>query len=142
MPHRESGEEVRIHVRLYPGRQPDDRLITWLAQFGDSSHGVKSQAIKGALLRGIGERRDQDITADRTEGKGTEGAAARISDLSTIRQVVEAGVASALARCGGHAALFPDASRAEDDEVQGTLDHLCSELLIAAGDPEVPAGDP
>ena len=142
MSDRKGNKMLDIHLRLYRRRPADSRLIAWLAQFSDGARGVRSEAIKGALLWGIGERHDQDATADKTEGKGTEGAAAQIQDLSAIRQVVEAAVASALARCGGHAALLPGASRAEDDEVQGTLDRLCGELLIAAGDPEVPAGEP
>ena len=78
---------------------------------------------------------------DPSGGKGThtEGGKARIPDLSAIRQVVEAAVASDLARCSGQTALFPGTSQAEDDEVQRTLDRLCGELLITAADPEVPA---
>ena len=142
MPNRKGSKVVDIHLRLYRRRPTDDRLIKWLAQFDDRPRGAKSEAIKGAMRRGIGERRDQDTTADKTEGKGTEEATAGIQDLSAIRQVVEAAVAAALARCGGQTTLFPGPSQAEDDEVQGTLDRLCGELLISAGDPEVPDGDP
>jgi hypothetical protein len=50
MPRRRRGK-VEIKIRLYPGR--DDELIQWQAQFDDQSYGVKTQAMKEALRKGI-----------------------------------------------------------------------------------------
>ena len=51
MPRRRKGK-VEIKIRLYPDR--DDELIQWQAQFDGQPYGVKTQAVKEALRRGIG----------------------------------------------------------------------------------------
>jgi hypothetical protein len=44
---------VETRIRLYPGQDDDDKLISWLEQFEDTPYGTKQQAVKAALLRGI-----------------------------------------------------------------------------------------
>jgi len=46
---------IETRIRLYPGQESDQALIAWLAQFDDAPYGAKQQAVKAALLRGIGE---------------------------------------------------------------------------------------
>ena len=121
MRNRKGRSVVDIHSTLDHRRPAGHRPIAWLTQFDDAARGLKSKALKRAPLPGLDEGHDPDAAADQPGGRGTE-----TNQGSALRQVVEAAVA---------ATLFPDASQAEDDEVQGTLDHLCSELLIAAGDP-------
>ena len=141
MSHGESRRKVHIHLRLYPARQPDSKLIAWLAQFDGSGQGAKSEAIKEALLRGIGEARGAGTGL---EGPGAKAEAAegipQLQALGAIRQVVEAAVTSALARSTSATILFASTSQTEDDEVQTTLDRLCDDLLITSADPDVPTG--
>ena len=100
--------EVQLHVRLYPGQ--DDELLRWLEQFDDRPYGVKSQAVKEALLRGI-------------EGAAVSGGAPAI-DLSEVRRVVEAAVETALSRFQGQVVAATVPPSTEDDEADDLLDTL------------------
>ncbi|MBC7250507.1 MAG: hypothetical protein H5T62_09505 [Anaerolineae bacterium] len=110
------GKTVELKIRFYPGQ--DDELIRWLEQFNDKPYGVKSQAVKEALRRGIGD------AAARQEN-------AAPLDLAEVRQVVEAAVATALAHFEGQvigaAAANPPQ---EDEEVEDILDQLETALVL------------
>jgi hypothetical protein len=87
-------------VRLYRDRELDRALIDWLDQFQDTHYGVKTQAIKEALLRGIGQvTQEEKTTAPVHVDAATIQAAieeAMEETMLRIRRVVEAGVNSAL----------------------------------------------
>ena len=109
---------VEFRIRLYPGQ--DDELIRWLEQFNDKPYGVKSQAVKEALLRGIGS----------DPGRPTASATPAL-DLAEVRQVVEAAMSTALARfegqvIGAAAANPPE----EDEETEDLLDSLEAALVL------------
>jgi len=89
---RRKPNEIRLHIRLYPGQ--DDDLIQWLEQFNDKPYGAKSQAVKEALRRSIGQP-DQPIDPIHQVNPLN-----RVT-LAEVRQVVEAAVATALARFEG-----------------------------------------
>jgi hypothetical protein len=109
---------VRLHLRLYAGQ--DDELIRWLEQFDDQPYGAKTQAVKDALLRGLGE----------APGQASGPAAATAAwDLSDVRRVVEAAVETALARFGGQV-ITPTVAPSEDDEAEGLLDALGESLVL------------
>jgi len=109
--------EIRLNIRLYPGQ--DDELIRWLEQFNDKPYGVKSQAVKEALLRGMGS------------GNPGQGDAAPAVDLAEVRQVVEAAVATALARFKGQVSgAVPATPPEEDEEVEDILDQLEAALIL------------
>jgi hypothetical protein len=114
---RRSKGKVEIKIRLYPGR--DDALIQWQAQFEDQPYGVKTQAVKEALRRGIGVEAFQATVA------------APALDLVEVRRVVEAAVASALGRFEGQmvgaAAATPDE---EDDDVEDLLEGFQYSLVL------------
>lgn len=106
--------DVQLHIRLYPGQ--DDELLRWLEQFVDQPYGVKTQAIKETLLRGI---------------EGCPGSTPASSlDLSEIRRVVEAAIESGLARFEGRMAPGAMAVAQEDDETEGLLDALGEALVL------------
>ena len=108
MPRRRRGM-VEIKIRLYPGR--DEELIQWQAQFDDQPYGVKTQAMKDALRRGIGTEPLQATVA------------APALDLVEVRRVVEAAVVSALGRFEGQVVGATTANPAEeDDEVEDLLE--------------------
>jgi hypothetical protein len=106
--------EVQLHIRLYPGQ--DDELLHWLEQFDDRPYGLKSQAVKEALLRGIGD------------GSHTGGSPA--VDLSEVRRVVEAAVETALSRLQGPVGAAPGSLSTEDDEAEDLLDALGEALVL------------
>ena len=125
------GEQKRaeIRIRLYPGQ--DDDLIPWLEQYENQPHGVKTQAVKGALRRGLGTERMQSMAPPP--------ASEHLIDLSRqslveIRQVVEAAVASAMSRfactleAGG--ATCGTTTTEEDDPVEDLLDTLGKALVL------------
>ena len=122
MPRRRSGK-VEIKIRLYPSR--DDELIEWLAQFDNQPYGIKTQAVKEALRRGIG-----------TEPLQATVAAPEL-DLAEIRRIVEAAITSALSRfaCtprGEGEGVGAEATRAaqEDDEVEELLEGYQYSLVL------------
>ena len=116
MPRRRRGT-VEIKIRLYPGR--DDELIEWQAQFDDQPYGVKTQAVKEALRRGIGT---EPLQATDT---------VPALDLVEVRQVVEAAVASALSRFEGQVVDAAAATPAEeDDEVEDLLEGFQYSLVL------------
>jgi hypothetical protein len=106
--------EVQLHIRLYPGQ--DDELLHWLEQFDDRPYGVKSQAVKEALLRGV-------------EGAAAPGGAPVI-DLSEVRRVVEAAVETALSRFQGQVVAATTLPSAGDDEADDLLDALGEALVM------------
>jgi hypothetical protein len=106
--------EVQLHIRLYPGQ--DDELLHWLEQFDDRPYGVKSQAVKEALLRGV-------------EGAAAPGGASVI-DLSEVRRVVEAAVETALSRFQGQVVAATVPPSTEDDEADDLLDALGENLVL------------
>jgi len=108
-----------IRARLYPGQ--DDDLIRWLEQFDGQPYGVKSQAVKEALRRGIGG-------GDPGQMSSTPAPAV---DLAEIRQVVEAAVTQALARFEGQVAGAAVAAPAEEnEETEALLDNLEAALVL------------
>lgn len=113
--------EVRLYIRLYPGQ--DDELIHWLEQFNDKPYGVKSQAVKEALLRGIGGDAP-------TQAHGGNVNAAL--DLAEMRKVVEAAVATVLtdfqSRVSDAAATAHPLE--EDEELEEILDSLEAVLIL------------
>ena len=109
---------VEFRIRLYSGQ--DDELIRWLEQFNDKPYGVKSQAVKEALLRGIGSDPDRPTTS-----------AAPAVDLAEVRRVVEAAVATALARFEGQVSgAVPATPPEEDEETEDLLDSLGAALTL------------
>jgi len=106
--------EVQLHIRLYPGQ--DDELLHWLEQFDDRPYGLKSQAVKEALLRGMGDE------------SHTGGSPA--IDLSEVRRVVEAAVETALSRLQGQMVAAPGSPPTEDDEAEELLDALGEALVL------------
>ena len=116
MPRRSKGK-VEIKIRLYPGR--DDELIQWQAQFDDQPYGVKTQAVKEALCRGIGA---QPLQAT---------GAAPALDLVEVRRVVEAAVVSALGRFEGQVVgATTTTPTEEDDEVEDLLEGFQYSLVL------------
>ena len=109
---------VEFRIRLYSGQ--DDELIRWLEQFNDKPYGVKSQAVKEALLRGIGSDPGQPTAA-----------AIPALDLAEVRRVVEAAVATALARFEGQVSgAVPAHPPEEDEETEDLLDSLGAALTL------------
>ena len=106
--------EVQLHIRFYPGQ--DDELLHWLEQLDDRAYGLKSQAVKEALLRGI-------------EGGSNAGGSPAI-DLSEVRRVVEAAVETALSRLQGQMVAAPSPPSIEDDEAEELLDALGEALVL------------
>jgi hypothetical protein len=108
--------EVHLSLRLYWGQ--DDDLISWLEQFDGQPYGVKTQVVKEALRRGL------------SAGVGQAAAAPPALDLAEVRRVVEAAIASALARFEGQMTGAPGAAPGEDDEAEGLLDALGNSLVL------------
>jgi len=106
--------EVHLHIRLYP--EQDDELLHWLEQLDDRPYGLKSQAVKEALLRGI-------------EG-GSDAGGSTATDLSEVRRVVEAAVETALSRWQGQMVVAPSPSPTEDNEAEDLLDALGEALVL------------
>ena len=116
MPRRQRGK-VEIKIRLYRGQ--DDELIQWQAQFDDQPYGVKTQAVKEALRRGIGVEPLQATVV------------APALDLVEVRRVVEAAVTSALGRFEGQVDGATTATPAEeDDEVEDLLEGFQYSLVL------------
>lgn len=101
-------------LRLRPGQ--DDDLIRWLEQMDGRPYGVKSQAVKEAIRRGIGQVTPQNSTP--------------VVDLGEIRAVVEAAVESALARLEGIAVARAVSGTDQDDETEALLDSLDAALVM------------
>jgi hypothetical protein len=108
--------EVRLHLRFYVGQ--DDEVIRWLEQLDDQPYGTKTQAIKAALLRGIGGDSDQAT------------AALPALDLGEVRRVVEAAVTTALSRFEGQMGRVTIGLPTEEDETEDLLDALESALVL------------
>ena len=105
---------LELRVRLYPGS--DDDLLRWLAGMEGQPYGMKSQAVKEALRRGL--------------GVGLPAApAGAVVDLAEIRAVVEAAVEAALARLEGAVVARP-AEPSADDEAERLLDALGEVLML------------
>jgi hypothetical protein len=133
--------ESEIRVRLYPGMDPDSRLIEWIEQFEDRPYGDKSKAIKEALLRGIDGGGETATTRANLDAETLREAIAAIladiiPDLSEIRQVVEVGVLSALSQSGSRLGAVSAGSIEEDDETEALLDALADELVITSDELE------
>jgi hypothetical protein len=124
MPRRQRGK-VEIKIRLYPGQ--DDELIQWQAQFDDQPYGVKTQAVKEALRRGVGVEHvlsGAEATLEAT-------VAAPAPDLVEVRRVVEAAVVSALGRFEGPVVGAAAATPAEeDDEGEDLLEGFQYSLVL------------
>ena len=115
MPRRKRGT-VEIKIRLYPGQ--DDELIEWQAQFNDQPYGVKTQAMKEALRKGVGV------------GSLQATVSAPALDLAEVRRVVEAAVASALGRFEGNVVCATATTTAEEDEVENLLEGFQYSLVL------------
>jgi hypothetical protein len=130
MPRRRSGK-VEIKIRFYPGR--DDELIEWLAQFDNQPYGIKTQAVKDALRRGIGT--EHGLSG--AKGPLQAAVTAPELDLAEIRRIVEAAVVSAFGRFActrqgegqmlGATTTIP---AEEDDEVEGLLEGFQYSLVL------------
>jgi hypothetical protein len=108
---------IQFVLRFYPGQ--DDDLIQWLDKLDEEHFGAKTQALKAALRRGM--------SADPVPAM----AVASTLDLSEVRQVVEAAVASVLGRFEGRIAGVATAlPLEEDDEVEDLLDALEGTLVL------------
>jgi hypothetical protein len=116
MPRRKRSQVVEFRLRLYRGQ--DDELIRWLEQLDDQPYGLKTQAVKEALRRSIGEDEGQAATPAPT------------LDLSEMRRVVEAAVTTALSRFEGQMGRVPTGLPAEEDETEDLLDALESALVL------------
>ena len=120
------GEQKRaeIKIRLHTGQ--DDDLIPWLRQLDNQPYGVKTQAVKGALRRGLGAERVQTLEHPAELSR---------QSLVEIRQVVEAAVASALSRfaftleAGGRDGGITTTAE-EGDPVEDLLDTLGKALVL------------
>jgi hypothetical protein len=124
MPPRRRGK-IEIKLRLYPGR--DDELIEWQAQFDDQPYGVKTQAMKEALRRGIGTGHG----LSGAEGSLQATVVAPALDLVEVRRVVEAAVASALGRFeGGVVGATATTPTEEVDEVEDILEGFQYSLVL------------
>jgi hypothetical protein len=111
--------EVHLSLRLYWGQ--DDDLIGWLEQFDGQPYGVKTQAVKEALRRNLS-----------TDG-GQAMASQPSLDLAEVRRVVEAAIASALARFEGQMPGAVATAPGEDDEAEDLLDALGDSLVLEEG---------
>jgi len=124
---RRRSAEVRLHLRLYPGQ--DDELIRWLEQFDDGAYGAKTQAVKDALLRGVGHGPER---AAAPAGPGCVELSGQ--GLAEVRHVVEAALETALAplTCAlqGGGGLPPAAIPDEDDEAEDLLSSLGESLVL------------
>jgi hypothetical protein len=122
-------KRVEIRIRLHPGQ--DDDLIPWLKQLDHQPYGVKTQAVKGALRRGLGAERVQ-ISAPPIMPEHPADLSRQ--SLVEIRQVVEAAVTSALSRftctleAGGRDG--GTTTTEEDDPVEDLLDTLGKALVL------------
>ena len=119
--------DVQLHIRLYPGQ--DDELLRWLEQFEVQPYGVKTQAVKEALLRSID-------SASRSAGRSALDPAVELSgqSLAEIRRVIEAAVETSVARLActlqGEGRIGTAAVAEEDDETEGLLDALGEALVL------------
>ena len=119
-----------LYVRL--NEDYDKDIIEWLEGLPARPAGLKGQAIKEALRRGI--RQDDpssapaNVTLDADAVReAVANAVAQSLDLAEIRRVVEAGVTSALASARVSVVEEREVD-AEDDDA--TLDILGEELLM------------
>jgi hypothetical protein len=124
-------EPIRIRFRLYPGQDPDDALIEWLAQFDmpGTPHGAKSRALKRALRLGI--QRDCETGLDADAIRAVVEDAVRSSVLPIDQGVLGKAVREAVeqaAREGVFALPFTlaDIRRVVAVTVEQKLDHLNS----------------
>ena len=111
---RRKQSQVQLHVRLYPGTE-DDALIAWLEQFDDAPYGVKRQAIKSALLRGIGE-----------SSPAADPAAPTDIDWSMLRQVVSSAIRSELPHLHLGAVAPPEADGSETGAISDGIAGIMS----------------
>ncbi len=113
-------DEVRLTLRFYPGQ--DDDLILWMKSLDGQPYGAKSQAVKGAIRRGIETVPDVSITP--------------VLDLSELRQVVESAVTQGLSRFKGQIgqAITSDSSDDEDAKAEAMLNNLGMSLVLADDD--------
>ena len=119
--------DVQLHIRLYPGQ--DDELLRWLEQFEAQPYGVKTQAVKEALLRSID-------SVSRPAGRSALDPAVELSgqSLTEIRRVIEAAVETGVARLAcalqGEGRIGTTAAPEEDDETEGLLNALGEALVL------------
>ena len=120
---------VEIKIRLHPGQ--DDDIVSWLKQLDHQPYGVKTQAVKGALRRGLGTER---LQVQRIAPMPEHPADLSKESLAEIRQVVEAAVTSAFGRfaCILEAGGVADGATTteEDDPVEDLLDTLGKALVL------------
>jgi hypothetical protein len=128
----EDGKET-LKVHLYPGQ--DDELLRWVASLEPLPFGGKSQAIKAALLHGIGQSAEAtsagDLPVDLEQLVSEHLVGLQATLLAEIRRVVEAAVTSSLADVRGSIRPLPVAPSAEPcNEAEALLDTLGSSLLL------------
>jgi hypothetical protein len=112
---RKRNQPIKITVRLYPDQH--DELVSWYETLADLPYGAKAQILRETLQRGLG----------RTEAVS---AGAAPLDLAAVRQVVEAAVASALARFAGQMPVNQTESVPENDEIEDGLQALGKSLFF------------
>lgn len=130
-----------IRARLYRGQEPDDMLLAWLDQFENAPFGAKQQAIKEALLRGIGLSPADGSAATAvsidTDTIRTAIEEAMTSTMAQIRRVVEVGVSNALRGFTGDLTPLPiERSASEQEEIAAVLAVFDQEVLIVVDDEE------
>lgn len=116
-------QPIKFTLRFYPGQ--DDDLIDWLEKLEGDVMGAKTQRVKDALR--------SSVDGQPAPGEVPVSPASPGVDLAEMRQVVEAAVVSAIARCGGLAAGGVSPAPAEQDEE--------ADRLLAALDASLMLGD-
>ncbi len=121
-------KEIRLDLRLYPDSDTD--LIEWLDSMATLPHGYKVQAIKTALRQGMGQGNAMPASTPSTNLDQIQTLLEtlhRILDLNQIRAVVEAAVASSLARQG---TTIIQTAPALAQEESSLLTHMVSGLML------------
>ncbi len=106
---------VIYFLRCRPG--VDDDLIAWLNGLPDQPFGIKSHSVKTALRRGL-------------QGTGPFSQETPALDVGELRQVVEAAVATQLARCGATVFTADAVESPESGEAEALLDQLTAGMAI------------
>ena len=120
-----------LYVRL--DEEHDKDIIEWLEGLPRRPVGLKGQAIKEALRRGIRQGESPaapaNVTLDANAVREAVAAAiAQSLDLAEIRRVVEAGVTSALA--SARVSVVKEGSEEGEDDSEAFLNTLGEELLM------------
>ncbi len=125
---------ARRHVLYVRLNEDEDRdIIEWLEGLPTRPVGLKGQAIKEVLRRGIRQDAPPSASANVTLDadavrEAVANAVAQSLDLAEIRRVVEAGVTSALA--SARVSMVEEGSEEGEDDSEAFLNTLGEELLM------------